>query len=317
MNVSGLLGLVALAGLLMFIAGIAIVIMNAAQNRRAGGGIGLAILGLVIGVLFFSASSGLVVVGSSEVAVVFQSVGGDPKLNSLWPTPLGPGVHIITPIINEPIIYSTEIQTYTMARAVREGQIAGDDAVQARSSDGQQVFVDVSVLYGVDPIKANLVHIRYKRRFTDDFVRPTVRSFVREIIAKYSINDIYSGNSDNPSQLAQIEQEIQTGLSEKFSESGLILQDFLLRDTTFSEEFINAVEAKQVAEQQAEQAKQEAERSRTIAKGAADAAVTEAKGEADATIERARGDAEYIRVRAEADAKALALIGEQLAKIQP
>src|SRR5258708_493160 len=129
MTLSSILGFVSLAGWLMLIAGAGIAITNISQNRSGRPGILLAAAGLVVGLLFFVASTGLVEVGATEVAVVFQSVGGNPATNGLWPNPLQPGVHIIVPIINQPYIYSTEIQTYTMSKTPSEGQIAGDDSV--------------------------------------------------------------------------------------------------------------------------------------------------------------------------------------------
>ena len=87
-----------------------------------------------------------------------------------------------------------------------------------------------------------------------------------------------------------------------------MLQDFVLRNIRFSDEYAMAVEQKQIAEQQAQQAKfvveskkQEAEQARQTAQGAADAAVIAAKGAAEARI-----------VQAEAEAKALQLIADVL-----
>ncbi len=308
MNLSSLLGFLSLAGWVLVVAGAGLAISNASQNRKARPGIMLALVGLAIGVVFFLISSGLVLIGPTEVAVVFQSVGGDPGQNSLWPTPLGPGVHIIVPIINEPIIYSTEVRNYTMSKTANEGQKGGDDSVAVRTKDGQQVYIDVSVLYGIDPVKANLIHIKYQNRFEEDFVRPTVRSAVRDTMSGYNVEDAYG------EKRTEIQVKIHDAVAAKFPENGLILRDLLLRNITFSDEFIKAVEQKQVAQQQAEQAKQEAERARTIAKGQADAAVTSAQGEANAAVERAQGDAKSIELRAGADAKALALINEQISK---
>ncbi len=308
MSLSSLLGFISLVGWITVIVGAAIAITNASQNRLARPGIMLALVGLVIGVLFFIASSGLIVVGATEVAVVFQSVGGDPATNSLWPTPLGPGVHIIVPIINETTIYSTEVRNYTMSKTPNEGAVSGDDSVAVRTNDGQQVYIDVSVLYSVDPAKVNFVHLKYKNRFEDDFVRPTVRAAVRDVISGYKVEDLYG------SRRTEIESKIQDNVSALFPDNGLVLKSLLLRNITFSDEFIQAVEQKQVAQQQAEQAKQEADRQRTLAQGQADAAVTNAKGQASAAVEQAKGDAQAIQLRAAADAQALALINEQISK---
>ncbi len=310
MNLTSILGFVSLAGWLMLVGGAALAISNAAQNRTARPGVALALVGLVIGVFFFIASSGLIQVGATEVAVVFQSVGGDPKTSSLWPEPLGPGVHIIIPIINEPNIYSTEIRTYTMSRTANEGQRSGDDSVAVRTKDGQQVYIDVSILYRIDPAKANLIHLKFKNRYEEDFIRPTVRSAVRDVVSGYNVEALYG------EQRTEIQDKIYQYVLARFPENGLQLQPngLLLRNITFSDEFIKAVEQKQVAQQQAEQAKQEAERARTIAKGAADAVVTKAEGDAKAVIANANGEAEAIRLRAGAEAKALELINEQLSK---
>jgi regulator of protease activity HflC (stomatin/prohibitin superfamily) len=312
MNLSSLLGLIALVGFVVAGLGVVLMVTNAAgpQNQRKSGGPAgaLIVIGAIVGVLFFVASSGLILVGATQVAVIFQSVGGDPATNSLWSTPLKSGVHIIAPIINEPFYYSTEIRNYTMSKTANEGAQGGDDSVAVRTKDGQQVYIDVSLLYRVDPDKANQVHLRFRERYEMDFVRPTVRASVRDVISGYVVEDI----------LGEKRNEIQIKLHEvnvaKFSEVGLELRELLLRNITFSDEYIQAVEQKQVAQQQVEQAKQEAERARTLAKGQADASVTAAKGEADAVVARAQGDAQAIELRAAADAKALALISEQLNK---
>jgi prohibitin 2 len=308
MNLSTILGFISLVGWVMVIAGAAMAISNAAQRRSGRPGVLLAVAGLVVGIIFFAASLGLILVGPTEVGVVFQSVGGDPSTNSLWPTPLGPGVHIIVPVINQTFIYTTEVQNYTMSKTAAEGAKYGDDSVQALTKDGQQVSFDVSVLFSVDPTKANLIHLKFQDRYIDDFVRPTVRSIIRDVLSGYNVEQLYG------LARTEITGKIFDAAAAKFPDAGLTLKDLLVRNITFSDEFIKAVEQKQVALQQAEQANQEAARVRTLAQGQADAAVTTAKGASDATVARAQGDAQAIELRAAADAKALALINEQISK---
>jgi prohibitin 2 len=328
MTLNSILGFLSLAGWLAVLAGVGIAISNAAQNRPTRGGIALASLGLVVGIVFFLASSGLVTVGATQVAVVFQSIGGDPEEGNLWKTPLGPGVHIILPIINEPILYTTAVQTYTMSRTTDEGQLRRADAVEARTRDGQQVLIDVSVLYRIDRDLANTLHRKWQNRYENDFVRPTVRSAIREQVASYSVNDLYGGTSlitttdeagqarteQTVSKLPELQRNLNRDLRPVFAENGLFLQELLIREITFSEEFIRAVEQKQVAEQQAEQAKQEAARARTLAEGEANALRERAAGEAEALRRRAEGEAAAIRARAAAEAEALALINAELSK---
>lgn len=322
MGLPSLFSFISFIGLIILLAGGVIAVSSLSQNRSARGGVALAIVGLIVALLFYVGSAGLVEVTSTQVAVVYQRIGGNAATNSLWPNTLRAGVHIIAPIINEPIIYSVETRNYTMSTTSDEGSRRGDDAIEARTSDGQLVKVDVAIIYNIDPAGAVNLHIKWQNRYENDFVRPNARSVVRQVLANYGVSDIYSGagltttggTAAAVSKLPEIEEKLFSQMKDEFIANGLNLQRVLLREITFSEEFIRAIEARQVAEQLAQQAKLEADRKRTIAQGEADAVVTASQGAAKAAVERARGDAESTVLRAEADAKALDLISQQLAK---
>jgi regulator of protease activity HflC (stomatin/prohibitin superfamily) len=133
-------------------------------------------------------------------------------------------------------------------------------------------------------------------------VRPQARGVIRDVASQYGVEEIVS------SKRAEMEALITDELTRIFSSNNMILQDFVLRNIRFSDEYAAAVEQKQIAEQQAQQAKfvveskkQEAEQARQIAQGQADAAVISAKGAADARV-----------IQAEAEAKALELISAAL-----
>src|SRR5215475_7427109 len=125
MGVSALLGVVAFFGLLMVIGGIAIAAANINQRRPAQPGIFLAVIGLILALIFFAMSTGVVEVGANETGVVFQQIGGDPATNSLWAQPLTPGVHIIVPFINFFFNDTATTEIYTMSKNPNEGQLQG------------------------------------------------------------------------------------------------------------------------------------------------------------------------------------------------
>jgi len=84
------------------------------------------------------------------------------------------------------------------------------------------------------------------------------------------------------------------------------MEDFLLRNIRFSDEYAAAVEQKQIAEQNAlqaqyvvEQKKQEAEQVRQTAQGQADAVVIAAQGEAKAILLKAQAQAQANQVLAQ------------------
>lgn len=178
----------------------------------------------------------------------------------------------------------------------------GDDSIDARTSDGQQVKIDASVIYAIDPAQVVKVHIEWQNRYTSELVRPLARGIIRDAVSQYGVEEVVTSKRE------EMTQKMREDLAARLADNGLLLVDFILRNITFSPEYAASVEQKQIAEQQALQArfvveskKQEAEQARQTAQGLADAAVIRAKGEADARI-----------IQAEAEAKALQLIAAAL-----
>jgi regulator of protease activity HflC (stomatin/prohibitin superfamily) len=216
--------------------------------------------------------------------------------------PLGPGLHWIIPFVESVQKYSVARQTYTMSSTASEGAVQGDDSIQARTKDGQQVFIDASVIYAVDPTQLIQLHIRWQSRYEEGVVRPVARAAIRDAVSQYGIEEIVS------TKRTELEQAISDKIKQSFDDNQLIMSSFLIRNIRFSDDYAKAVEQKQIAEQQALQAqfvvqqkKQEAEQARQTAQGAADAAVIAAKGAADARL-----------LQAQAEAKANELLAQSL-----
>jgi regulator of protease activity HflC (stomatin/prohibitin superfamily) len=214
-------------------------------------------------------------------------------------TALQPGLRWIIPFFENVRLYPISRQTYTMSIAPNEGQVKGDDSITARTSDGQQVTIDSSVIYAVDPARVIQLHIEWQDRYTDDLVRPLSRGSIRDAISQFGIEQVYSSKRD------ELKQIITDQLATKLDQNGLILLDFVLRNITFSPEYAASVEQKQIAEQLAQQAKfvveqrkQEAEQARQVAQGSADAVVIKSKGDAQARLIQANAESEALQLLA-------------------
>jgi regulator of protease activity HflC (stomatin/prohibitin superfamily) len=258
---------------------------------------------IIIGTIVFSlvlttVSAGLVFIQADQRGVVISAVA--PK--GYREQALQPGLRWVIPFAENVRFYSISRQTYTMSVASAEGQLQGDDSIRARTKDGQEVNVDASIIYSIDPNKIIQMHIEWQDRYQDAVVRPLARGVIRDMASQYGIEEIVS------SKRAEMVQKITDELSTKLGENNLILVDFILRDIHFTEQYAAAVEAKQIAEQNALQAeyvvaqkKQEAEQARQTAQGQADAVVIAAQGEAQA-----------IQIKAQAQAQAWAALAEVL-----
>jgi len=283
-----------------FIVVLGIVIMRASRKQPTKGLTSLSVGVLIFAIVISVISAGIVFIEPNERAVVVSPYSFRAP-NGYIEESLTPGLRWIVPGENA-VVYTISRQTYTMSAATSEGQLSGDDSIRARTKDGQEVFIDASVIYQVDPAKVISLHIDWQSRYQNELVRPTTRGIIRDVASQYGIEEIVS------TERGSLEIAISDSMSEKFIENKLILVDFVLRDIHFSAEYAVAVEQKQIAEQQAQQAKltveskkQEAEQARQVAQGVADAAVIAAQGHADARL-----------IEAEAEAAALDLINNAI-----
>ncbi len=293
MNISSLLQGIASFAWMGFI-GILVAISVRASRKQSIGGLSTAAIVLVVAaVLLTSIGAGLIFVEPDELAVVVTVLGE----GGIRPDPLESGLHWIIPFAERVERYPKVNQNYTMSSTPDEGAVSGDDSIQVRTKDGQQVYIDASVLYAVDPNKVVQLYSTWRFDYEDQLVRTQARGVIREVASQYGVEEIVS------TKRAEMEQLITDQLLKIFSENNLIMRDFVLRNIRFSDEYAAAVEQKQIAEQQAQQAafvveqkKQEAEQARQVAQGAADAAVIAAKGEAESLLIQAQAQAEANQV---------------------
>ena len=213
-----------------------------------------------------------------------------------------PGLHWIIPFFENVVTYPISQQTYTMSIAPNEGQIQGDDSITARTADGQEIFVDASVIFAVDPAEVVEVHIDWQDRYANDLVRPLARGVIRDVVSQYRVEEVVT------SKRVEMTDQISEGIEQKLAENGLTLGNFVLRNITFSPEYAASVEQKQIAEQQAQQAKLVVEQRRAGSRAGPPAG----PGRGRCVVIRAKGDAEARMIQAEAEAGALELIAEAL-----
>ncbi|MGK7911963.1 MAG: prohibitin family protein [Synechococcus sp.] len=231
------------------------------------------ILGGLLFLLLTVGSQCFLIVPAGSRAVIFNSLTG------LEDSPRGEGLHFLVPAIESPIFYDVRTQTYTMASQMSEGNVRGDDALRVLSSDGQQISLDVSVRYRLDPDKVSHLHQATGPRYLDKVIRPEVRTVVRNELALHQAIAVYSDERD------QIQDAIEAQLVSKFANNDLILQDVFLRNVEFSNQFQTAIEQKQIAEQEKERErflveKAELEKQRAIIQAEGEASAIELKGKA-------------------------------------
>jgi len=297
MNVASFIKMFAAIAWLAFLGLIAITVLRASRSKNVKGTVTILLVVLAAALVLSTVSAGLVFIQPEERGVV---------ISALQPTgyrlqPLQPGLRWIIPFFENVVTYPISRQTYTMSIATSEGSIQGDDSITARTADGQEIFVDASVIFAIDPAKVVQLHIDWQDRYTNELVRPLARGVIRDVVSQYKVEEVVT------SKRVEMTTTISDEMQQKLEDNGLSLVNFILRNITFSPEYAASVEQKQVAEQQAQQAafvveqrRQEAEQARQVAQGQADAVVINAKGAADGRVIQAQAEAQALQLIADA-----------------
>lgn len=296
MNVALLVKAIATFSWLLFFGSIAIAVARASRGRSTRGVATLTISSLILAAVLSVTSLGLVFIQPEERGVVITA-----RAPGYRAEPLQPGLRWIMPFFESVKIYKISRQTYTMSIAPSEGAVQGDDSITARTSDGQEILIDASVIYAIDLNKVVQVHIEWQGRYQDEVIRPLTRGVIRDAVSQFGVEEVVT------SKRFELSTMITDNLRVKLEENGLNMIEFVLRNITFSPEYAASVEQKQIAEQQAQQAKyvveqrkQEAEQARQTAQGLADAVVIRAQGDADARLIQANAEAQALKLIADA-----------------
>ncbi len=234
------------------------------------------VIGLVVVLLLVFLFKIYIVVEPGERAVIFNKATGNMRV-----TP-SEGFYFLVPLIEAATVYDIKSKTYTMSIAPLEGEMKGDDSLQALTSDGQNVFLDISVRYHPDGKSLVQLHKEIGADYVVKVLRPAVRAITRLVVADFSVIDVYTGRR------VEIQSKLEGKLGAILAKSHIVLDEVLLRNVQFTPEFQKAIENKQIAQQEAQRMKyvlekQEQEKQRKI---------IEAEGEAQSIRLRGRALAE-------------------------
>ena len=259
---------------------------------------------IIVGIVAFFA---FIITMASYTTIDYGTIGlviRFGKIVNVWE----PGLHWKIPFVDRTIVYRTQELVYvTEEQGLGIDQESGtypDYPTDTTTADGQQISVKYSVRFRIDPEKIRSIanEIGNEAAVVEKVVKFHTRILARNIPKEYEALDLYTGN------ILQVQEEFVTQLRPVLAEKGVILEAFGLRMIDFQEEYVQAIEQKQIEAENVTTEKNRAEQ----AKWKAQSAIEAAKGEAAATVENARGEAERIKLIAEAEAEALKLKGDIL-----
>lgn len=217
------------------------------REMKIIGGIAAA-LGLIVLLLV----TGTYAVGAGESAVLFDQGNGSVT------GPYGPGWHLKVPFVQEAVKYETRAKTWSA------------DA-SAASRDAQVVHAVVAVSFHPDPQWLAWLHQRWGPDFANRVVIPQALQAIKAATAQHDAVDLIR-------QREVIRQAVYDAVGPPLLAEHIILDVVSVVNLDYSDEFNAAIEAKVVAQQQAERERNLLEAVEAVA----NQTVAKARGEAEA-----------------------------------
>lgn len=199
---------------------------------------------------------------------------------------LDEGIHLVTPIVTSVHKVSVRIQKT-------------DLKTEASSKDLQLVTSEVAINWSIDPAHVNDLYqsVGDEQAVITNILTPAVSEVFKSATSKKTAEEIITRRNE-------LAVDTEDMLRKRLMEHNVILGNISVVNLEFSKDFSHAIEAKQVAEQQAKQAEYTALKATADAK----ATVNKAKGDAEAAVSAAKGNAEATLLNARAQAEAQKLL---------
>jgi len=245
------------------------------QRFLQGNKLQLIIPAIIVLIVFIIIMDGFVSVPAGHVGVIFDQGRG------VLEEELDEGLHLKIPFWQQATVMDAKTQEYTMSTVEGEGVKLNDDSIESRSNDGQVIWVDSTILYHIDKKEADNIKrsLGTKEEYNTKIVRPRAREVIRQIIAQYNALDLVS---EKRSEIVAVMNE---NLKEAYGKHDIILEEVVLRNVTYSKDFANAVEQKEVARQKIKTAEYQKEQATQLK----EKRIIDAEGEAESI--RLKGDA--------------------------
>src|SRR6185503_6436353 len=179
------------------------------NNRR----LPLIILGIIAFIVLMALSSSLFfTISATERAIMFYPFGKGLDKDQV----LEPGFHMKAPW--------NDVYVYTV------NEVSSDENMDVLDKNGLSIHVDITVRFFPIPDKIGFIHEKFTKNYVNVLIIPEVRSTVRQVMGRYTAEEIYS------TKRAEVENSITTETEKILHASNVTATAVLIRSINLPEQ---------------------------------------------------------------------------------
>ena len=236
--------------------------------------------------------------GSTHVGVLTRKVtlGGVLGKTGIDPEIRAPGATYLFPaFITDWATYDISLQNLGMVRDPARGDRQGEDDVSFKTIDGNDIRVDVTVAWQIDPKRAPYLLSKVgdsTEKVKEKLVRPACRSIVRDVLNELNSEEFYV--SDKRFEKANKARE---RLASFLNPEGVLVMQVILGEHHFHPQYEQVIHDKKLAEQNADRLRSEGRAAAEQSKSN----LQKAMGTVSQQLAQANGHLEQVKLQADAD----------------
>lgn len=222
------------------------------------------------------------------VGIVIHRAGG-----GVDAVPLGPGVHGRIPFATGIEEYPVFLKTLVLSRNPAEGSSTNDE-INVNSVEGQPLSLDVSLSFQIDPGQTPKLYTTFRtdiNQITHGYVKQTIRQALQEVVGTEPIAEVIGPKK------AEATNRVRTLIAQRLQPLGFEVKQFTINELRAPQQVMDAINQKNVMQQQALTAQNELQKNTFNAQG-------------DSI--KAAGSAKAISALAEAQARANQLLSQSI-----
>jgi regulator of protease activity HflC (stomatin/prohibitin superfamily) len=223
------------------------------------------------------------------------------QMSGTVPGTLYPGVHMVTPLVEDVALFDTRDQVFTtgdseIAKPSAGGLPTRPQLLDVQAKEGLTLGLAITVRYRLDAKRLDYIQGNLPRPVEKEIVPPTVASVWREIVPNYTVREVFSAKRE------EVRQRAAGMITQKLAADGIVVKEVMLRDIQLPPEYAKGLEELLLKEQENDRMGVETElksKEVRIAELEAEAAkvqqIKQAEGEAQVHVLRAKGESDAMQ----------------------